>query len=399
MILNRSLDHGRSIMNRKIVISVNTAWNVYNFRIGLIKSLIAHGYEIIIIAPDDEYASRLCALGCRFINMPMDSNGTHPGRDLALLMRYLRVLRSEQPLAYLGYTIKPNVYGSIAAQALNIPVINNIAGLGTTFINRSLLTYLVRELYRFSLRRSRRVFFQNNEDQRLFIQAGLVRPEVTDILPGSGIDVTHYLPAPPVPLRDRLFRFLLVSRMLKDKGVEEFVAASSIVRQHMPEVQFQMLGFVDNGNSNSISLERIKIWEKNRLIRYFGKTDDVRPYLAQSDCIVLPSYREGVPHSLLEAAAMARPIIATDVAGCREVVDHNINGLLCKVRDPHDLAEKMLQIIQLSPERRHAMGMAGRRKAITQFDEKLVIVKYLDMIAEIATTRDKSRESQKALST
>lgn len=399
MILNRSLDHGRSIMNRKIVISVNTAWNVYNFRIGLIKSLIAHGYEIIIIAPDDEYASRLCALGCRFINMPMDSNGTHPGRDLALLMRYLRVLRSEQPLAYLGYTIKPNVYGSIAAQALNIPVINNIAGLGTTFINRSLLTYLVRELYRFSLRRSRRVFFQNNEDQRLFIQAGLVRPEVTDILPGSGIDVTHYLPAPPVPLRDRLFRFLLVSRMLKDKGVEEFVAASSIVRQHMPQVQFQMLGFVDNGNSNSISLERIKIWEKNRLIRYFGKTDDVRPYLAQSDCIVLPSYREGVPHSLLEAAAMARPIIATDVAGCREVVDHNINGLLCKVRDPHDLAEKMLQIIQLSPERRHAMGMAGRRKAITQFDEKLVIVKYLDMIAEIATTRDKSRESQKALST
>lgn len=386
-------------MNRKIVISVNTAWNVYNFRIGLIKSLIAHGYEIIIIAPDDEYASRLCALGCRFINMPMDSNGTHPGRDLALLMRYLRVLRSEQPLAYLGYTIKPNVYGSIAAQGLNIPVINNIAGLGTTFINRSLLTYLVRELYRFSLRRSRRVFFQNNEDQRLFIQAGLVRPEVTDILPGSGIDVTHYLPAPPVPLRDRLFRFLLVSRMLKDKGVEEFVAASSIVRQHMPEVQFQMLGFVDNGNSNSISLERIKIWEKNRLIRYFGKTDDVRPYLAQSDCIVLPSYREGVPHSLLEAAAMARPIIATDVAGCREVVDHNINGLLCKVRDPHDLAEKMLQIIQLSPERRHAMGMAGRRKAITQFDEKLVIAKYLDMIAEIATTRDKSRESQKALST
>lgn len=386
-------------MNRKIVISVNTAWNVYNFRIGLIKSLIAHGYEIIIIAPDDEYASRLCALGCRFINMPMDSNGTHPGRDLALLMRYLRVLRSEQPLAYLGYTIKPNVYGSIAAQALNIPVINNIAGLGTTFINRSLLTYLVRELYRFSLRRSRRVFFQNNEDQRLFIQAGLVRPEMTDILPGSGIDVTHYLPAPPVPLRDRLFRFLLVSRMLKDKGVEEFVAASSIVRQHVPEVQFQMLGFVDNGNSNSISLERIKIWEKNRLIRYFGKTDDVRPYLAQSDCIVLPSYREGVPHSLLEAAAMARPIIATDVAGCREVVDHNINGLLCKVRDPHDLAEKMLQIIQLSPERRHAMGMAGRRKAITQFDEKLVIVKYLDMIAEIATTRDKSRESQKALST
>jgi glycosyltransferase involved in cell wall biosynthesis len=386
-------------MNQKIVISVNTAWNVYNFRVGLIKALIGRGYEVVVVAPADDYTSRLTALGCRFISLPMDSNGTHPGRDFSLLMRYLRVLREVQPLAYLGYTIKPNVYGSIAAQTLGIPVINNIAGLGTTFINRNFLTYLVRELYRFSLRHSRRVFFQNEDDQRLFFQAGLVRQEVADLLPGSGIDLTHYLPEPLPPLDERPFRFLLMARMLKDKGVEEFVAASSIVRQHVPGVEFQMLGFVDNGNANSISLERIRLWEKNRLVRYFGKTDDVRPYVAQADCIVLPSYREGVPHSLLEAAAMARPIIATDVAGCREIVDHNINGLLCKVRDPRDLADKMLQINQLPNERRHAMGMAGRRKVISQFDEKIVIMKYLDMIAEIAAARSKGQESQKALST
>src|SRR5437899_326564 len=152
------------MMNRKIVISVNTAWNIHNFRSGLVKALIHHGYEVMAVAPDDEYAARLSALGCGFIGMPMDNNGTHPGRDFSLLMRYLRVLRSVRPLAYLGYTIKPNVYGSIAAQALRIPVINNIAGLGTTFINRSFLTYLVKELYRFSLRRSHRVFFQNADD-------------------------------------------------------------------------------------------------------------------------------------------------------------------------------------------------------------------------------------------
>lgn len=387
------------MMNRTIVISINTAWNVFNFRAGLIKALIGRGYEVVVVAPEDEYAPRLLALGCRFINMPMDNNGTHPGRDLALLLRYFKVLRMLRPLAYLGYTIKPNVYGSIAAQMLGIPVINNIAGLGTTFINRSLLTTLVRELYRFSLRRSRRVFFQNDDDQNMFVQAGLVPKEITDLLPGSGIDLTHYLPAPVKPLHDRLFRFLLISRMLKDKGVEEFVAASSIVRQRMPGVEFHMLGFVDKGNGNSISLERIRVWEKNRLIHYCGKTDDVRPYLAQADCIVLPSYREGVPHSLLEAAAMARPIIATDVVGCREVVEHNANGLLCRVRDASDLAENMLQMIRFSPERRHAMGMAGRRKVIAQFDETIVITKYLDMLEEIALASDKGRERQTALPT
>ncbi len=387
------------MMNRKIVISVNTAWNIYNFRSGLVKALIRHGYEVMAVAPDDEYVPRLHAMGCQFIGMPMENNGTHPGRDLSLLMRYLHVLRSVRPLAYLGYTIKPNVYGSIAAQALGIPVINNIAGLGTTFINRTLLTYLVKELYRFSLRRSRRVFFQNADDQGLFVQAGLVRQEITDRLPGSGIDLAHYLPVPPSSTRERCFQFLLISRMLKDKGVEEFVAAAKIVRQRIPAVQFQLLGFVDAANANAISLERIRSWEKDGLIRYLGKTDDVRSYLADADCIVLPSYREGVPHSLLEAAAMARPIIATDVVGCHDIVDDHVNGLLCQVRDVPDLAEKMLEMIRLSPEKRLDMGAAGRRKVTAQFDENIVIQKYLDMIDEIAAASvgsPKSREKTAA---
>jgi glycosyltransferase involved in cell wall biosynthesis len=385
------------MMNRKIVISVNTAWNIHNFRSGLVKAMIRHGYEVMVVAPDDEYAPRLNALGCRFIGMPMDNNGTHPGRDFSLLMRYLRVLRSVRPMAYLGYTIKPNVYGSIAAQALGIPVINNIAGLGTTFINRTFLTYLVKELYRFSLRRSRRVFFQNADDQGLFVQAGLVRQEVTDRLPGSGIDLAHYLPVPPSSMRERCFRFLLISRMLKDKGIEEFVAAAKIVHRCIPAVQFQLLGFVDKENSNAISLERIRNWEKDGLIQYLGKTDDVRPYLASADCIVLPSYREGVPRSLLEAAAMARPIIATDVVGCQDIVDDHVNGLLCQVRDAHDLAEKMMQMMRLSPEKRLDMGAAGRRKVTAQFDENIVIGKYLDMIDEIAAASERSQKSGKTI--
>lgn len=395
--MKRLLDHGRSRMNRKIVISVNTAWNIYNFRAGLVNALANHGYEVIVMAPADEYAPRLHAFGCRFLEMPMDNNGTHPGRDFSLLIRYFRALKSVQPLVYFGYTIKPNVYGSIAAQALGIPVINNIAGLGTTFINRTFLTFFVKELYRFSLRRSRRVFFQNADDQDLFIQAGLVRHEITDRLPGSGIDLAHYFPVPSPLMEGRCFRFLLTSRMLKDKGIEEFVAAASIVRQCRPDVEFQLLGFIDEGNSNSITLERIQNWERHGVIRYCGKTDDVRPYLANADCIVLPSYREGVPHSLLEAAAMARPIIATNVAGCKDIVDDNVNGLLCRVKDANDLAIKMMKMIGFSHQKRLEMGLAGRRKVELKFDENIVIWKYLNMIEEIVAGGEEIQKNGKAI--
>lgn len=369
-------------MNKKIVISVNAAWNIHNFRSGLVKALTRHGYDVMVMAPEDGHSQRLAPLGCRFKMLSMDSNGTSPGKDLALLTKYWRVLQSVRPLAYLGYTIKPNVYGSIAAHGLDIPVINNIAGLGATFIKNSMLTSLVKQLYRFSLRKSRRIFFQNADDRNLFVQAGLTRPDVADVLPGSGIDLQHFMPSALLPSQNRPFRFILVSRMLKDKGIEEFVAAAKIVRHHL-HVQFQLLGPVDARNPNSIALDRIMAWERSGLIEYLNETDDVRPYLSNADCVVLPSYREGVPHSLLEAAAMARPIIATDVAGCRDVVDNHSNGLLCKVRDAGDLAEKMMRMARLSRDRRLMMGAAGREKVANQFDENIVINKYLNTIGQI----------------
>jgi glycosyltransferase involved in cell wall biosynthesis len=371
------------MMNKKIVISVNTAWNIHNFRSGLVKALARQGYDVMVMAPDDGYSRRLASLGCRFKLLTMDNNGTSPSRDLALLTKYWRVLQSVRPLAYLGYTIKPNVYGSIAAHGLDIPVINNIAGLGATFINNNLLTSVVKRLYRVSLRKSNRVFFQNSDDRNLFVQAGLTKASVTDVLPGSGIDLQHFLPSPPPPPRQRNFRFLLVSRMLRDKGIEEFAAAAEMVRRHLPDVQFQLLGPVDAKNPNSIPKDRIAEWESKGLIQYLSETDDVRPYMADADCIVLPSYREGVPHSLLEAAAMARPILATDVAGCKDVVDHNSNGLLCKVKNSSDLAEKMMHMVRLSHEQRLEMGAKGRMKVTSQFDENIVIAKYLNAIRQL----------------
>lgn len=369
-------------MNKKIVMSVNTAWNVHNFRSGLVRALVRHGYDVMVMAPADAYSSRLAALGCRFKALSMDNNGTSPSRDLALLIKYRRVLHSVRPLAYLGYTIKPNVYGSLAAHRLGIPVINNIAGLGATFIHNSLLTSLVKQLYRISLRQSERVFFQNADDRKLFVDAGLVAPGVTEVLPGSGIDLQHFRPIPALR-RSRVFRFLLVARMLKDKGVEEFAAAAELVRRELPGVEFQLLGASDPKNPNSIPLRRIVEWDQAGLLRYLHETDDVRPYLAGADCVVLPSYREGVPRSLLEAAAMERPIITTDVAGCRDVVDHGVNGFLCHAKNAADLADCMLRMVRLAPERRAQMGAQGRRKVAAQFDESIVIGRYLHALAQI----------------
>lgn len=372
-------------MNRKIVISVNTAWNVCNFRAGLVRALVRQGYDVMVMAGEDEYAQRLAPLGCRFKMLSLDRHGTNASHDLALLVKYWRVLQSVRPMAYLGFTIKPNVYGSIAASGLAIPVINNIAGLGATFLHSSMMTGLVKRLYRVSLRRSSRVFFQNADDRELFVAAGLARDSVAEVLPGSGVDLQHFQPLPP-PSGRTGFKFLLISRMLKDKGIEEYAAAADIVRRSCPGVQFQLLGEVDAENPNSVSMARIGEWERNGTVRYLHRTDDVRPYLADADCIVLPSYREGVPHSLLEAAAAARPIIASSVAGCKDIVDDNDNGFLCKVKSAADLADKMLRMVKLTDEQRLRMGASGRAKVVRQFDEKIVIGRYLEALHQIEQT-------------
>lgn len=369
-------------MNKKIVISVNTAWNICNFRAGLVKSFVRQGYEVLVLAHDDEYAPRLTALGCHFKQLHMDQHGTSPSHDLALLIKYRRVFQSVRPFAYLGFTIKPNVYGSIAAGSLAIPVINNIGGLGSTFLHGAMLTEFVKQLYRFSLRRSSRVFFQNRDDRQLFLDAGMARESVSELLPGSGVDLHHFHPLPMAPAA-RGFRFLLIARMLKDKGIEEYVAAARIVRQHIPASEFQLLGGIDADNPNAIRLDQIRKWQAEGLVRYLDRADDVRPYLGQADCVVLPSYREGVPHSLLEAAASARPIIATDVVGCKDIVDDNRNGFLCRVKSAADLADKMIRMVKLTPEQRACMGACGRVKVVREFDEDIVIKKYLSAIRQI----------------
>jgi glycosyltransferase involved in cell wall biosynthesis len=374
----------------RILIALNTAWNLVNFRSGLIRTLVAQGYEVVAVAPDDAYSERLVGLGCRFIALPMDNQGAHPGRDLLLFFRFLKLLHRERPDVFLGYTVKPNIYGSLAASILGIPVVNNIAGLGAVFIQDGWLVRLVRGLYRVALSRSAKVFFQNNDDRDLFINARMVKAAVSDLLPGSGIDLTHftctvdqYRLLHSARNGGNNFRFILIARMLKDKGVGEYVAAAKLIRARYPQAQCFLLGFVDALNPVAISGSEIDAWVAQGNVFYLGVSDDVRVEIAGADCIVLPSYREGTPRTLLEAAAMGKPIITTDAVGCREVVDDGVNGYLCEVRDAEDLAAKMLCMIELSPSERAAMGAAGRKKMELQFDESIVIDKYLEVIGGI----------------
>lgn len=372
---------------KKVIIALNSSWNLVNFRANLIRAIRDSGRDVVALAPDDGYSKQVESLGCRFVNLPMDTAGTNPVRDALLVARFFRIFTVERPICVLAYTAKPNIYGSIAARLAGVPVINNIAGLGTAYMRAGLLRTIVSRLYRIALGRTRRVFFQNLDDLRMFVEEGLVEEAATERLPGSGVDLQHFLPR---PLPDRTFTtFLLISRLLWDKGVGEFVQAARIIKSRHPETRFQIVGFALPGHPAGVPSGVLDKWTASGLIEYGGGCDDVRPWVENADCIVLPSYREGVPRSLLEAAAMARPVITTDAPGCRDAIEDGVSGLLCHPRDANSLAARMEEFLQLSRADREQMGRHGRRRVEQLFDERIVINRYLEEIQAIdSTTQD-----------
>ena len=282
-------------------------------------------------------------------------------------------------MVFLGFTIKPNIYGCLAARTIGIPAIANISGLGTTFIRGGLLTRLVRRMYRVALARARIVFFENPDDLKLFVAQDIIRSAQARLIPGSGIDLDRFAPAPLVrgPVT-----FLLIARLLGDKGVREFVRAAKLVRRDFPDARFQLLGDLDPGNRSSIGPSELHRWLSAGTVEHFEQADDVRPFIENATAIVLPSYREGLPRTLLEGAAMARPLIATDVAGCRELVEPGINGFLCEPFSAESLAEAMKAFLLLTWAERAAMGVESRRNVERGFSQDAVSAAYLQAIGE-----------------
>jgi glycosyltransferase involved in cell wall biosynthesis len=379
----------------RICIAANTSWYVFNFRARLIAALIARGYEIVVLAPRDKYVEQLTALGARHVHLPLDNAGTHPLKDAVSFWSLWRALRNERPAMLLTFTPKLNIYGALAARIAGVPAVTNISGLGSGFLRGGWLSGLMSLMYRVSLPSAQRVFFQNDDDRAVFVAGNLVDERKADCLPGSGVDVERFAPV-PLPADDGRFVFLLVARLLWDKGVGEFVQAARILRQRYPHVEFQIVGSSECQNISAVSAEQLERWSQEAVVRYLGPTDNVIEHYARANCVVLPSYREGTSRVLLEAASMAVPLIASDVPGCREVVDDGVNGYLCRARDAEDLAEKMGWMIRITPQGRAQMGAAGRRKVIDQFDEKRVIDRYFETVRAVMDAHAPRRAPERA---
>ncbi len=358
----------------KIAIVLNTSWNIYNFRKGLVESLQNHGHEVFAVAPEDRYTEKVQSLGCQYIPVRMDSRGVNPAKDFFLILELFSIYKRIKPDIILHFTIKPNIYGTIAASLLRIPVINNVCGLGTVFLREGLSSKIAIWLYKLAFRFPKKIFFQNEDDHNLFLEKGIVKTELCELVPGSGIDLNQYVPTPKTVQRP--FTFLLVSRLIYDKGVVEYVEAIEELRKKGVVANFQLLGSIDEKHKRGIPKSLIEKWVTEHKVDYLGSTDDVQSFLCDADCVVLPSYREGTPKTLLEAASMGLPLVATDVPGCRNIVEDGYNGFLCKSKDAIDLASKMEKLLTLNAEDRKIMGDNSRLKAVNNFDENIVIEKY-----------------------
>lgn len=368
---------------KSIAISANTSWYLYNFRKNTILEIIAAGNKVHAIAPQDEYSKKLEELGCEFININIDSGGTNPINDLGTFYNFYKIYKNYKIDIVLNFTPKNNIYSTLAARLTGVKSINNIAGLGTLFISESLASKIARVLYKYSQSKADFIFFQNEDDRALFKSHKIAQCVKSDRLPGSGADLSRFVVSPTPD--DGVTRFLLIARMLFDKGIGQYVeAARTLKKQYGEAVEFRLLGFLDVDNPSAVSKAQMNAWVDEGVVNYLGTSDNVEAEIAQVDCMVLPSYyREGVPKSLLEAGAMGKPIVTTDNVGCRETVDDGYNGFICEPRSAESLTNALSKIIIMPYSERLQLGVNSRMKIENEFDEKIVINKYLIAVGEL----------------
>ncbi|HEU5295302.1 MAG TPA: glycosyltransferase family 4 protein [Burkholderiaceae bacterium] len=374
-----------SVVPRRIAVVANTSWYLFNFRASLIRALQADGHRLFAVGGEGEFAGRLRDIGIEHRGLAFNLSGVNPIRELQSVWALRRVFRNDAIDVVLSFTPKGNIYSALALTGLPAVLVMNISGLGTAFANPGWLTRISDALYRSTLQRAHWVFFQNEDDHQQFRSRRLVGHARTSRLPGSGVDLSAFRPSAETgPTSQGEPVFLMMARMLWDKGVGEFVEAARRVKAGHPRARFRLLGALVPDHSRGVPEATLRHWVQEGVVEYLGVLDDVRPQLLQADCVVLPSYREGLPRSLLEAAASARPVIAADSVGCRDAVDDGVSGYLCRVRDVEDLARQMLRMLALSPDERRRMGEAGRAKVEREFDEGIVIDAYRQRVRALS---------------
>lgn len=374
----------------KILFVSNTSRSLYKFRLRLISTLKDKGFEIVLCASCDEYTKQLRQNKFRFIPLEIDRKGTNLFKDLRLVYNMYKIYKKERPGLVFHFSIKPNIYGTLAAKLARVSCTNTVTGLGHVFTKENFLSKIVKVLYKLSFKFPKKIFLQNKDDLEFFIKNKIAYKNNRILVRGSGVDTSYFHPdfCKEVEKNDD-FTFLFIGRMLWSKGIGELVSAAKIVKQKYPNTKVWLLGRIDKDNPSGISVDVIREWEEEAFVRYLGFYDDVRSFICQSDIVVLPSYyREGIPRSLLEAMASGKPIITTNSVGCKEVVEEGKNGFLIPVRDAKTLASAMIKFIELTPQERERMGNYGREKAMREFDENIVINMYLRATKAILNEQD-----------
>lgn len=364
---------------RTIFLTSNTSWYLYNFRKSTIVSLIDNGYHPICLAPLDKYSEKLVKLGAEFVELDIEGKSTNPFKELFSIIQVIKILRKYKPDFVYNFTIKMNIYVGICSHLFNIPFANNVSGLGTTFLHKGIAYTLAKFLYGFSNKLSKKVFFQNIDDRDLFIKLNMVNQNKVQVLPGSGVDI-HELSFKGLNLESEGRTFLMIARVIADKGVAEYIEAANLVKEQYPETQFLLVGDWNISNKSAFNISTIENWKKNSSVQFLGHQDDVRSWIYKSDILVLPSYREGMPRTVLEAASCGRPAIVTDVPGCRQSIENNVTGWLCTVKSAEDLAKKMIACIEMNSVELEEYGKRARDRIEDSFSDRIVIQHYLDLL-------------------
>jgi len=376
-----------------IAIVSNTAWYLFNFRINLLKAIKNEGHSIILLVPEDKYSQKLNDMGYKIENIYMKGSSINPIKEIYSIYSICSVLFKHRIDLILSFTPKANIYSAINAILFKIPFVPGVSGLGRVFIKNNIITSVVLFLYKLTFNKALKVFFENLDDKELFLSYNILSEKEAIHVPGTGIDLNYFSPVEnynheyltdyKINIYKQNTSFLLMARILWDKGVGEYVSAARVIHNNFPNVKFKILGFLDVSNPSAISRDIFNKWIEEDVIEFLGQTDDVRHFISESDCVVLPSYREGLPRTLLEAASMARPIITTNVPGCKDTLIDGLTGLLCEPANTNDLVSKICNFLLLSYEERLQMGSRGRQFIQENFDESTVINKYLKVINSI----------------
>lgn len=359
---------------KKIIILENTYYTVLSLRMEILRHFKDKGYEIYVLSKAEKNDIEILEKQ-GFHCIPVGTVVLNPIKAVQFFLKLIREIKQIQPDIIFSFTIRPNLFGSIAARLLGLPIVSNVTGTGPLTKDNGFVYRLIRLAYKFAFLRNQRVFFQNEDDYNFFLLNNYVRPNKAILLPGSGVDTEYYSPRPKTKNE---FVFLMISRLIKDKGVLDYVYAAELVKKNYPEVKFQLLGpyWKQSTAKNTISEAEVSKWISQGTLDYLGYTLDVRPYIADADCIVLPSYREGCANVLMQGASMSKPLIASDVTGCRNLINDGETGYLCEVRNPESLAGKMTQLYSLAVEKRLEMGKMGREKMIKGYQKKVVLEAY-----------------------